>query len=243
MKNEGYVIVSDYISTDTPAVHFNQNWHFMPGANPVSDYDNHITTTLGDGDIELVCPDADTVQIEEDTFSSGYGMAEKSEKVTFTKYGQNACFTTLLLPFKGEEKPRVSAFSFTPVDGAISGGVFDIGTNKGVFYTQNTCPQPFLDCTFDGDMAFLLNGRMFLANGSKLCINSTPLVENPADFKDLYIHISSGIVEISSASVHKSTNREEAIRIHAPKTTHVILNGESIPFTLYSDYVYAVAPN
>ncbi len=242
VKSEGFVIVSDYITTDTPALCFNQNWHFMPNSNPQRDYNNHIATNFEDGgNIQLVCPDADVTDIRDDIFSSGYGMAEKSDCATFTKYGQSAAFTTFLLPFKGE-KPHVSAFSITPVDLSVSGAVFDIGSNKCVFCAKNTAPAPFLDSQFDGDMAFLLNGRMFLSGGTTFMVNSTPVVESPVPFKDIYIHISSGIVEIVSSSLEKCTKREEAIKIHAPKTTHVILNGENIPFTLYSDYVYAVKP-
>ena len=232
--------MSDYITTDTPAQRFNQNWHFMPNANPICDYNNHISTAFDMGNITLVCPDCDTAEINEDIFSRGYGMAEDSHMATFTKYGQSASMTTLLLPYKSEGK-RVSAYSTTPEDLTSSSAVFDIESDRCVFYAKNDSPGRFLDCSFDGDMAFLMNGRIFISGGQNFGINSTDMIQSPTTIRDMYIHISSGIVEIESDSLKPNTKRDEAIRIYAPKTTHVIFNGENIPFTLYSDYVYAVA--
>lgn len=240
LKEEGFAIVSDYVTTSTPAVRFNQNWHFMPQSNPVCDYNNHISTNFESGNITLVCPDADTAEINDDIFSSGYGMAEKSHFATFTKYGQSVSMTTLLLPYKSEQK-RVSSYSTTGEELTASSAVFDIESDRCVFYAKNTSQTSFLDCTFDGDMAFLLNGRMFLSGGSRFTINSTDIIDSPTPINDLYIHISSGIVEMESNSLRPTTKRDEAIKIYAPKTTHVLLNGRTIPFTLYSDYVYAVA--
>ncbi len=239
LKKEGFAIVSDFVKTDTPALRFNQNWHFMPHAKPGCDYNNHISTCFDSGNITLVCPDADTAEIKEDIFSQGYGMAEESSMATFTKYGQSVSMTTLLLPYDKEEK-RVSSYSTTPEDLSSSSAVFDIETDRCVFYTKNDAPGSFLDCSFDGDMAFLKNGSIFISGGSKLTVNSTDIILSPNPINDLYLHIASGIVEIESASLKPGTKREEAVKIYAPKTTHVLLNGESIPFTLYSDYVYAV---
>lgn len=240
LKKEGLVIVSDLVTTDTPALRFNQNWHFMPHANPVCDYNNHISTNFDTGNITLVCPDADTAEINDDIFSSGYGMADASNYAAFTKYGQSVSMTTLLLPYE-KEPCRVSSYSTTPGDLSSSSAVFDIETDRCVFYVKNDAPGSFLDCTFDGDMAFLKNGRLFLSGGSRLCINSTVIIDSPVPIKDMYLHFASGIIEIESCSLRASTKRDDAIKIYAPKTTHVLLNGETIPFTLYSDYVYAVA--
>ena len=239
LKKEGFAIVSDYVATDTPALRFNQNWHFMPLSNPECDYNNHISTLFEEGNITLVCPDADTAEIKEDIFSSGYGMAEASNMATFTKYGQSASMTTLLLPWK-DEKKRVSSYSTTPEDLTSSSAVFDIETDRCVFYVKNDAPGRFLDCSFDGDMAFIKNGAFYISGGKTLTVNSTEVIDCPAPVKDMYMHIASGIIEIESNSLTPCTKREEAIKIYAPKTTHVLLNGESIPFTLYSDYVYAV---
>lgn len=243
VKKEGFAIVSDFMASDTPALKFNQNWHFMPHALPECDYNNHISTNFSSGgNIMLVCPDADTAEINEDIFSSGYGMAEKSSMATFTKYGQSASMTTLLLPYT-DEGVHVSSYSTTPVDLSSSSAVFDIGTDRAVFYAINTDTSPFNDCTFDGQMAFLLNGRMYLSGGSKFTVNSTDLILSPTPIKDIYIQISSGVIEIISDSLRPCTKKNEAVKIYAPKATHVLLNGEPIPFTLYSDYVYAIAPN
>ncbi|MBR5535406.1 MAG: alginate lyase family protein [Clostridia bacterium] len=239
-KKEGFSVVSDYITTDTPAVKFSQNWHFMPLSNPECDYNNHISTSFPSGNITLVCPDADTAEIKDDIFSSGYGMAERSNYASFTKYGQSVSMTTLLLPYKDESK-RVSSYSTTPEDLSSSSAVFDIESERCVFYQKNSDSSGrFLDCTFDGDMAALINGRLFISNGSTLSINSGEIIASHTPIEDMYIHIASGIIEIDSSSLIPSTKRDEAIKIYAPKTTHVLLNGESIPFTSYSDYVYAV---
>lgn len=241
VKNAGFTIVSDLVTTDGVAAKFNQNWHFMPDANPYCD-DNSVKTQFAEGgNIKLVCPEALLSEISDSIFSSGYGMAEANHRATFTKYGQNASFTTLLLPYNGEE-PRVSAASLTPEDLSYSSAVFDIDSSRGVFYAKNTCEGTFLDCSFDGEAAFLLNGRMYLTGGKKLTVNGVGIIDSPSPIKEMYIHISGGIIEIESLSVTKCTKREEAIKIYAPKTTHVLVNGESVPFSVYSDCVYAVAP-
>lgn len=239
VKDGGFFIVSDYVKTDKPGVKFNQHWHFMPHSFASVDFNDHVKTNFTDGaNIKIVCPDSPIVTVSDDIFSSGYGIAASSLRATFSKFGENASFTTILHPFTTDV--NISASSLTPDDNTFSSAVFDVNNIRGVFYAKNEETGKFLDCFFDGDMAFLLNGRFFISGGKTLSVNSTELICSPDVIPDMYLHISSGIVEIESSSLKPSTKRDEAIRIYAPKTTHVIFNGESIPFTLYSDYVYAV---
>ena len=240
VKNEGFAIVSDYVTTNNSALKFNQNWHFMPVSNPSVEYISNVKTNFNAGaNIKIVCPDADISEIKDSIFSAGYGMAERSSKAVFTKYGQNVSITTLLLPYSDEEK-YVSSASATPDDLSFSSAVFDIEANRGVFYAPNTEGGKFLDCTFDGDMAFVFNGRFYLSGGKKFKLNSVSMLDSPYVINDIYLRVSCGVVEIESSSLTPSTLRDEAIKIYAPKATHVLLNGNPIPFTLYSDYVYAV---
>ncbi len=242
IKDKGFAIVSDYVTCNETARRFNQNWNFMPLANPKSDYNNNISTFFPDGiNITLACPAADVASVQDSVFSSGYGMCENSKKGIFTSFGQKVSLTTLLLPHK--EEAKVSAASLNSEDLSFGGALFDINSDKGVFYTKNTQSGSFLDFTFDGECAFIYKDRMYLACGTTLSSKGVNLMESKKMVKDIYLHVSGGIVTIESSSLKPSTNREEAIKIYAPKTTHVLFNGSAIPFTLYSDYVYAVAPN
>lgn len=240
VKSEGFVIVSDYVTSSHGANKFNQNWHFMPEANISGDYNNHLKTNFFKGsNIKLICPDADVLETNSDIFSPGYGMAEKSTKAAFVKYGQNISMTTLLLPYKNEEIKATGESVSTP-DLSVSSAVFEIESSRGVFGAKNTSSEKFSEFISDADIIFSYKGAFFLVNASHLASSSKVIIESHKKIPDMYIKISGGIVEIESSSLVPSTKREECVRIYSPKTTHVIFNGKSIPFTLYSDYVYAV---
>lgn len=241
VKKEGFVIVSDYAKAKEKSNKFNQYWNFMPHSKAGVDYNRVVSTHFNEGsNIKIVCPDADTAEIKNGIFSSGYGMAEKSKKVVFSKHGQNMSFATLLVPFNSHDV-NVSAETITPEDASQSSMLFNVDGLKGCFFAKNTSNPKFSDYTFNGEMALVTGDRFFLMNGSRFTAFSKVIIESHKNIPDMHVKISSGIVEIESSSVKPSTNRDEAIRIYSPKTTHVLLNGESIPFTLYSDYVYAVA--
>ena len=240
-KNDGFVIVSDFVSCSEAAHKFNQNWHFMPHSGANVDFDNVVCTRFDEGaDIKLICPASDVAAIEEDIFSEGYGMAEKTKKAVFTKYGQCVSFTTLLYPTNGGSLPRIAATDLTPNDISFAATLFNFDERAGVFATSNTAPCSPAAFFFDGEAAYVFGSSIYLAAGKKLVINKTVCIESEKTINDIYLRISGGIVEIESSSLRPTTHREEAIKIYAPKTTHVLFNSDPIPFTLYSDYVYAV---
>lgn len=240
LKDKGIVIVSDFAKTALEPKKFNQNWNFMPDNNATADFNNHVRTNFSHGgNIKLVCPDSDLCEIKGSIFSSGYGMAERSEKAVFTKYGQTASMTTLLLPFK-EKEPKVSAETISPDNLSVSSMVFDIDSSRFVFCARNTQSGKFSDFAFEGDMALICGSEIYLVNCTRLTHSGKVIIESSQPIEDMYVKISGGIIEIESSSLFPSSKKDEAIRIYSPKTTHVLFNGNSIPFTLYSDYVYAV---
>lgn len=241
VKSDDFAIVSDYVSCSVSAKRFNQNWHFMPSSNADIDYNNKIETHFSKGaNIKLLCPAADTAAVSDDVFSAGYGMAEPSKRGVFTKYGQCVSFTTLLLPQNVLEARTASAKEMSPADNSFSAASFNVDGSMGVFYTKNTSVGSVASCSFDGEAVYISGDRMFLAAGKSLTINSTLCVESEKIINDMYLHISGGVVVVESSSLRPTTSRDEAVKIYAPKTTHVLFNGEPIPFTLYSDYVYAL---
>lgn len=241
VKSDGFAVVSDYVSCSVSAKRFNQNWHFMPSSNAEVDYNNKIETHFSKGaNIKLLCPAADTASVSDDIFSAGYGMAEPSKRGVFTRYGQCVSFTTLLLPQNALETRSASAKDMTPSDNSFSAASFNVDGSMGVFYTKNTSVGSVASCSFDGEAVYISGDRIFLASGRSLTINSTLCVESEKTINDIYLRISGGVVVAESSSLHPTSSREEAIKIYAPKTTHVIFNGSPIPFTLYSDYVYAL---
>ncbi len=240
VKDKGFVIVSDFARTEGSPKKFNQHWNFMPENNASLDYNNHVTTNFTHGgNIKIVCPDADVSHITDSIFSSGYGMAENSKKASFTKYGQSVSMTTLLFPFDKKE-PKVSAETISPDDLAQSSIVFNVDNSRYIFCAKNTQSGKFSDFAFEGDIAFVTGNEIYLANCTRFTASGKVIIESNTPINDMYVKISGGIVEIESASLSPTTKRDSALRIYSPKTTHVIFNGDSIPFTLYSDYVYAV---
>lgn len=242
-KSEAFVIVTDFISCDEYARKFTQNWHFMPGSDADVNYDNKAETHFNKGaNIRVFCPSADVAAVSDDVFSSGYGMAEEAKYVSFTKYGGSVSFSTLLLPDKEGESRHASVSDRTPKDTAFSELLLNVDGVQSVFCCKNTGEASPTAFSFDGEAAYVSGSRINLICGRKLSINKTVCIESDSIINDISLRISGGIVEVESSSLKPSTNREEAIKIYAPKTTHVLFNSVSIPFTLYSDYVYALAP-
>ncbi len=241
MKKEGFVIICDNVRCDEGIYQFNQNWNFLPGSHANIDISGTVTTNFDEGgNITLLCPAADHALIKEGIFSSGYGMAEGNFKGVFTKYAQNISLSTLLYPFKGEA-PTLLASDLSPADLSYNYTEFTINNQKALFYNKHTEKGQFSTLSFDGEMVFVYKDYLYLAGGRKLYNNSKVFLESPVDFKNICISISNGIVNIESDSLIPCTQREKAIRIYAPGASHVIFNGNSIPFSSYSDYVYAVA--
>lgn len=237
IKKSAVAIVSDFV-TSPEDVKINQNWHFMPHSNALVDFNNHVKTDFSEGaNIKIVCPDSDIVTVESDIFSAGYAMAEKSERASFSAFGSSVSLTTLLVPYTGSE-PKVSAAS-VPTENA-SCNIFEIENTRGMFYSNNSSGNNFAHCSFDGSVAYVFSDTIFLSGGRKFQSNLQTVIDSPRIIDDMAVRISGGIVEIESSSLSPSTNRDEAVKIYSPKTTHVLLNGVSVPFTLYSDYVYAV---
>jgi len=144
---------------------------------------------------------------------------------------------TLLLPFTSA--PHASGVDMSK-NTAYSAARFAINSEVGVFFSKNTEDGDIPGCVYDGEGLYLLGDSMYIAHGKTLSLQSRLCVESQKVIPDMYLKISGGIVEIESSSLHPTTSKEDAVKIYAPKTTHVILNGTSIPFTLYSDYVYSV---
>lgn len=244
VKSDDFAVVSDFVTCPRSATCFKQNWQFMPHSNAAAAYGNKIETSFKKGsDIKLICPSADVASVENSIFSAGYGMEEKSLRGVFTKYGRDISFTTLLIVQNADENRAASAKDVSPSDNSFSAMNVNIDGKYGMFYTKNTPSGASDFCTFDGEALFIAGDRIFLAAGKTLTINSTLCIESEKTINNMYLHISGGIVVVESSSLHPTTDRAEAVKIYAPKTTHVLFNGSAVPFTLYSDYVYALGVN
>ncbi|MCD8048588.1 MAG: heparinase II/III family protein [Clostridia bacterium] len=240
-KADGVVIVSDFVTCGQSARKFNQNWHFMPYSRAKADYDGRVETHFEKGaNLKLIPASADVVDIRESIFSAGYGVETKAKCAVFTKYGQTAAFVTMLLPMRAGEERFASAADLTDEAKTYSAAKFALDGRNDIFYTKNSDEAKPHMFDYDGEGLYVSGDKIYMAAGKRLAINGVECVESEKMIKDMFLHISGGIVEIESSSLKLTTNRDEAVKIFAPKTTHVIFNGESVPFTLYSDCVYAV---
>ncbi len=241
VKKKLFVLVNDHI-TSNENIKLDQHWHFMPHSNAFVDIENHVKTNFESGaNIKIVSPDSDIVSVSDDIFSSGYAMAEPTKKASFSKFGSDVFVSALLLPYTDAE-PKVSSASLSE-SGAPSAVAFDIDSSKSVSYFKDPSNNKFAFYSFDGDMAYVSDGTVFIAGGKTFTSDSVTVIESPRVIKDMCIRISGGVVEIESSSLTPCTDRTKAVKIFSPKTTHVLLNGKPVMFTLYSDYVYAVAAN
>lgn len=260
-----YWIVSDRIAAPAGTHEYEQNWHYLPTANPSLDPETKTASTAfgSGGNIKVVPSDPEqvTASMPSGYYAAGYGSAVPA---SYTSYARTAtgdvAFDTVLYPTReGEERDvRVSRLETSPSVAPTVATALMISTrtsgapNRGYYYlsheaTTAYAARRFAGFRFDGKLATIQTGAAgslesaLVARGTTLQRRGREdLIVARRPINDIAVSWSGRELEIEGSELVPSSDRSQAIKIYAPAARKVTLNGTLVPHVRAGDYVYAV---
>jgi hypothetical protein len=112
-------------------------------------------------------------------------------------------------------------------------------------YYDTTATRGFDNYTYNGKAVYVetdyQNNYKLAAvkKGTRLTNGGIDLVNSPSMINDIGIGWSGTTLEISGLQLIPDTGTSTAVKIYAPSTTTVALNGTAVPFTRSGNYIYA----
>ncbi|WP_214626315.1 DUF1349 domain-containing protein [Paenibacillus agaridevorans] len=260
-----YWIVSDYVTGgDGGANAIEQNWHFLPGANPVINPTTKAIQTqyIGEPNIQLVPADPGTLTVAE--LRDGYYDRTDTYNAKFGKYSKTSTgdvsFDTVLMPTDtGESRDvQVTRLAMTPSVAPTKASALRIeldagaGGNTAYYYLSHepgaNQERQYGDYSYDGKMAYVeetAGGELAgaaIAGGATLKQDGQPLIQSEEPVGDLALRWtdSGTALEIDGGSLVLDSSPTTAIAIYAPNASAVKVNGMTVSYMRQGDYVYAV---
>lgn len=223
-------LVTDYI-TSTKNQTFRQNWHFMPSGNVKANKSTVSTAFYEKGNISIATAGT-PAHIRDGYFSSDYGLVTKSKYASYEKSGTEVKFSTVLLPMKPH-----SNIILTATDTARNNASSAVNSLNMNFYVRHT---PFADNSFntyttDAQAAFIGNNIYGIVNGTSLK-SDIDYIRSSVNVRSIGVIKNSGNVTISIEVL--SQNEKHHIKLYAPCTRKVTLNGKEIKFLQDGNYIY-----
>ena len=234
----GFGIVTDYVEGTTSRA-YRQNWHFMPSSNATVDGNVAKTAFYNAPDITLAVASADSASIKSGYHSADYGLVAESEYASFEKTGTTVKFDTILYPDKANIDTAVSATDLAASDTSKAAMEITIGGETSYYYVKNTDSSDgtFGSYSTDAKMAYVSDTEYMIADGKKI----EGKIESGSTIVSMGVVLNNGTVTLSGEKLVANSDAATAIKIYAPNTTSVILNGEEVDFTKSGNYIYAVA--
>ncbi len=234
----GFAIVTDLVAGSSSRA-YRQNWHFMPSSNATVSGNVAKTAFYNAPDITLAAASADSASIKSGYHSADYGLVAESEYASFQKTGTTVKFDTVLFPDKANVDTNVSATDLAPSDTSKAAMQINIDGKTSYYYVKNTSSSngTFGSYTTDAKMAYVSDSEYMIADGKKI----EGRIESGSTIVSMGVSLDNGTVTISGEKLVANTDSATAIKIYAPNTTKVILNGEEVDFTKSGNYIYAVA--
>ena len=234
----GFGIVTDYVAGSTSRA-YRQNWHFMPSSNATVSGTVAKTAFYNSPDITLAAASADSANIESGYHSADYGLVAESEYASFQKTGTTVKFDTVLYPDKANVNTIVTATDLAPSDTSKAAMEITIDGETFYYYVKNTASSDgtFSNYTTDAKMAYVSDNEYMIADGKKI----TGKIESGSTIISMGVTTDNGTVSINGEKLVPDTDTATAIKIYAPNTATVILNGTEVDFTQSGNYIYAVA--
>lgn len=234
-KNNGSAtLVEDYI-TGSASHTYRQNWHFMPSSNP--SINGQSMNTLFKDKANVRIANADTAaQIRDGYFSADYGLVASSEYASFEKTGKEVKFTTALEPLKPGKSSTLSISDSVKDNSATAVKIY--GTQ---YYIKNTdtASGEFGNAYTNGKAAFTGSIYNGIVEGSLLSVDGKDYIRASETLSSIGIRLAGTTTEIFGEELKPQTDTN-AVKIYAPDTEKVMLNGAEIEFTKNGDYIYAV---
>jgi hypothetical protein len=256
----GMWIVSDRLDpADTASHTYRQNWHLLPDAHPAVDATTKATATAFPQGANLLIAPAHpaklTAEIRDGYYSPAFYNITNTKYVTYTQQVSGpAVFDTLLLPAPVGSKPRATV-EHLPVAGAAAGAASaleitfdeDHSATYCIAHAESRGALRFGRYGFDGALAHLGRDRQrqmwLLHGGTRLTYTDCTLVSSPVPMSDVAVVLDqkARTVAITGSGLTARTDHDTAIRIHAPWTRTVTVNGRQVPFARRGDAVLAAA--
>ncbi|MGM9551745.1 MAG: heparinase II/III family protein, partial [Clostridia bacterium] len=235
---KGFSIVTDYVAGDTSRA-YRQNWHFMPSSNATVSGTTAKTDFYNAPDVTVSAASADSASINDGYHSADYGLVAESKYASFEKTGTTVKFDTLLYPERADEEIEAAATDLAEDDTTKAAIKITVDGEEAYYYVRNTSDSDgtFGTYTTDAKMAYVSDTEYMIADGKTV----SDKIESSATIISMGVTIDGGTVTISGEKLVANSDSATAIKIYAPDTTLVTLNGESVKFTQSGDYIYAVS--
>ncbi|TCC03659.1 heparinase II/III family protein [Kribbella soli] len=252
----GVSLVSDQLKPRDTATHrYEQNWHFLPDANPVQAATSKAAVTKFASGANLTVVPADpeklTAQVRNGYYSPAFYHVSDAKYASYVKQGKgNATFDTLLLPAPAAADDavrinRLAVGTLTP-DLATALDIRYGDGGRGTYYKSwaSKAARSFGSYSFDGKMLYVQEGAvqsLVMYDGSSVKRAGKVLLTSPVTVNDVAATYAGSTLRVDGRGLTASTDPAKAIGIAAPNATEVLLNGIRVTFSRTGDLVYAAA--
>ncbi|RZT28199.1 heparinase II/III-like protein [Kribbella sp. VKM Ac-2569] len=249
----GMSLVSDQLKPRDTATHrYEQNWHFLPDANPVQTATSKAAVTKFASGANLAVVPADpeklTASVRNGYYSPAFYHVSDAKYASYVKQGKGkTTFDTLLLPSPAAADGavrinRLAVGTLTP-DLATALDIRYGDGGRGTYYKSwaSKATRSFGSYSFDGKMLYAEDRSLVLYDGSKVTRAGKVLLSSPVAVNDVAVSYAGSTLRIDGRGLTASTDPAKAIGIAAPNTTEVLLNGARVDFSRTGDLVYAAA--
>jgi hypothetical protein len=253
----GVSLVSDQLRPrDTASHRYEQNWHFLPDANPVQTATSKATVTKFASGANLTVVPADpeklTASVPKGYYSPAFYHVSDAKYASYVKQGKGkTTFDTLLLPAPAAADGavrinRLAVGTLTP-DLATALDIRYGDGGRGTYYKSwaSKATRSFGSYSFNGKILYVEDApggaaeSFVMYDGSTVRRAGKVLLTSPVAVTDVAVTYAGSTVRIEGRALTASTDPAKAIGIAAPNATEVLLNGVRVDFTRTGDLVYA----
>lgn len=255
-----YWIVSDSIHSDTvPGEHsYKQNWHTLPGANPVLDPVSGKMSTNFQGAANIQVIPLNPSSLSSAVLNDGYYDQTTAPNTKYATYMKTSTgpvtFDTVLYPTAAGETRSISAAAIPllpadPLSTAMRIDLDDAGKTAVYYNSRNgsaDTARSFDDLEFNGKLAYVEKGAdqsvmsVSLYGGTSLKQGNTLTINSKDPLGDLAVAWEGTTLEITGSQLTADTDSGTAIAILAPGVTEVLVNGRPQSFSSEGNYIFAV---
>ncbi|MEU4605080.1 heparinase II/III family protein [Kribbella sp. NPDC023972] len=253
----GVSLVSDQLRPrDTASHRYEQNWHFLPDANPAQTATSKATVTKFASGANLTVVPADpeklTASVPKGYYSPAFYHVSDAKYASYVKQAAGkTTFDTLLLPSPAAADSavrinRLPVGTLTP-DLATALDIRFGDGGRGTYYKSwaSKATRSFGSYSFNGKILYVQDApsgavqSFVMYDGSTVRRGGKVLLTSPVAVNDVAVTYAGSTVRIDGRALTASTDPTKAIGIAAANATEVFLNGVRVDFSRDGDLVYA----
>ncbi len=261
---DSFSIVSDFVQAPSGKHKYQQNWHFLPAANPVLDSSTKkVSTAFNDinGNIQVVPadPEQSTANLNKGYYSNAFYSVADAKYASYTKdVSGDTTFDTILYPTASGDKRDIKVSRMplsvpTTVASSLKiDNIEDAGTSGYYYVSHEENPRfrrNFDTFTFDGKLAYIektSGGKIksaIMKSGTTLKHDGADVITSKMPVNDITVDWHGANLEINGSNLIAANDKgaTSAVAIRAFGAKKVKLNGKPISNFATSDgYIYAV---